>query len=317
MGTGKNASNGNAAADEQEDVAVEVVETPSVAPKPAPRPQPEENQKKNKFLWIIILLAVICGTVGCFMLFGGGNDDAVVKDSANKKDSVNKEITVTENTINGHEYVDLGLSVKWAICNVGASKPEEYGNYYAWGETSTKEDYSWSTYKWCNGSYDKITKYCSNSSYGRVDNKMKLELSDDVARKQWGSTWRLPTGTEFEELLNENNCTWTWTTLNGINGYKVTSKKNGNSIFLPAAGWRLRTSLDGQGTGGSYWSSTPHERNSYDAYYLYFGSGLHGTSKDSRYYGRSVRPVSGGIENKKKRLMQNRQATNSQPTPSK
>ena len=292
MGTGQNAANGNAAADEQEDIAVEVVETPPVTPEPAPRPQSEENQKKNKWLWIIILLAIICGALGGFMLFGGGSDDAVVKDSANKKDSVNKEITVAENTINGHECVDLGLpsGTKWATCNVGADKPEEFGNHYAWGETETKEDYSWSTYKWCNGSYDKITKYCSNSSYGRVDNKRKLELSDDVARKQWGSSWRLPTKAEFEELLN--NCTWTWTEQNGVKGYKVTSKKNGNSIFLPAAGWRGGTSLYYQGTLGYYWSSTPHESNSYNAYGLDFYSGYHYSNWNYRDYGQSVRPVS-------------------------
>ena len=292
MGTGQNAANGNAAADEQEDIAVEVVETPPVTPEPAPRPQSEENQKKNKWLWIIILLAIICGALGGFMLFGGGSDDAVVKDSANKKDSVNKEITVAENTINGHECVDLGLpsGTKWATCNVGADKPEEFGNHYAWGETETKEDYSWSTYKWCNGSYDKITKYCSNSSYGRVDNKRKLELSDDVARKQWGSSWRLPTKAEFEELLN--NCTWTWTEQNGVKGYKVTSKKNGNSIFLPAAGWRGGTSLSYQGTYGNYWSSTPRESNSNHAYSLYFSSGYHRTDWNDRNYGQSVRPVS-------------------------
>ena len=196
-----------------------------------------------------------------------------------------------KNTINGHEYVDLGLpsGLKWATCNVGASKPEEYGNHYAWGETSTKEDYSWSTYKWCNGSYDKITKYCSNSSYGRVDNKRKLELSDDVARKQWGSTWRLPTKAEFEELLS--NCTWTWTTQNGIKGCKVTSKKNGNSIFFPAAGWRNGSSLNNQGAFGYYWSSTPRESYSDNACYLYFSSGNHSTNWYTRYNGRSVRPV--------------------------
>ena len=288
MGAGQNAANGNAAVEENE-IEVEVVETPSVAPEPAPRPQPEENQKKNKFLWIIILLAVICGAAVGFMFFGSGSDDAVVKDSANKKDFI-----VAENTINGHEYVDLGLpsGLKWATCNVGASKPEEYGNHYAWGETSTKEDYSWSTYKWCNGSYDKITKYCSNSSYGRVDNKRKLELSDDVARKQWGSPWRLPTKAEFEELLNENNCEWTWTKQNGVSGCKITSKKNGNSIFLPAAGWRNGTSLLSQGTSGYYWSSTPHESDSYYAYSLGFCSGDRSTDWLYRILGRSVRPVS-------------------------
>ena len=274
MGTGKNASNGNAAVEENE-IAVEVVETPPVAPEPAPRPQPEENQKKNKWLWIIILLAIICGAAVGFMLLGGGSDDAVVKD---------KEITVAENTINGHEYVDLGLSVKWATCNVGASKPEEYGNHYAWGETSTKSSY---------------TK--DNSvTYGKNFSDIGGDPQYDVARKQWGSTWRLPTKAEFEEL--RSNCTWTWTKQKGVNGYKVTSKKNGNSIFLPAAGWRLGTSLNGQGTLGNYWSSTPHESNSNYAYYLLFYSGGHGTNWLDRLGGLSVRPVSGGIENKTEKM---------------
>ncbi len=281
MGTGQNAANGNAAVEENE-IEVEVVETPSVAPEPAPRPQPKENQKKNKFLWIIILLAVICGALGGFMLFGGGNDDAVVKDSANKKDSVNKEITVAENTINGHEYVDLGLpsGLKWATCNVGASKPEEYGNHYAWGETEAKSNYS-----------------PDNSvTWGKKLNDIGGNPTYDVARKQWGSTWRLPTKAEFEELLS--NCTWTWTEQNGINGCKVTSKNNGNSIFLPAAGWRYGTSLNRQGAFGYYWSSTPPESNSYHAYNLDFSSGGHDTDWYGRNDGRSVRPVSGGIENK-------------------
>ena len=274
MGTGQNAANGNAAADEQEDIAVEVVETPPVTPEPADGPQPEENQKKNKWLWIIILLAVICGAAVGFMLLGGGSDDAVVKDSANKKDSVNKEITVAENTINGHEYVDLGLSVKWATCNVGASKPEEYGNHYAWGETSTKSNYS---------SSNSITSGKNFSDIGG-------DPQYDVARKQWGSSWRLPSMAEFEELCQ--NCTWTLTTQNGIKGYKVTSKKNGNSIFLPAAGWRIGSSLNFQGTGGFYWSSTPHGSFSCSAYDLIFSSGCHYTGWGSRLSGQSVRPVS-------------------------
>ena len=275
MGAGQNTANGNAAADEQEDIAVEVVETPPVTPEPAPRSQPEENQKKNKWLWIIILLAVICGALGGFMLFGGGSDDAVIKDSANKKDTIkNKKDIVAENTINGHAYVDLGLSVKWATCNVGASKPEEYGNHYAWGETSTKSNYS---------SDNSVT-------WGKKLNDIGGNPNYDVARKQWGSPWRLPTEAEFEEL--RQNCTWTWTTQNGVSGYKVTSRKNGNSIFLPAAGWRYGASLDSQGASGYYWSSTPHESNSNDAYSLYFYSGTHRTDWSYRGSGQSVRPVS-------------------------
>ena len=185
----------------------------------------------------------------------------------------NKKLS-TKGIINGHEYVDLGLSVKWATCNVGASKPEEYGNYYAWGETSTKSSYTTDNSK----------------TMGETMNDIGGNPTYDVARKQWGSTWRLPTKAEFEELLS--NCTWTWTKQNGIKGCKVTSKKNGNSIFLPAAGWRGGTSLYSQGTGGDYWSSTPDEGFSDSAYYLYFGSGNHNTNWSSRFYGRSVRPVS-------------------------
>ena len=179
-----------------------------------------------------------------------------------------------EPVINGHEYVDLGLSVKWAICNVGASKPEEYGNYYAWGETSTKSSYTEN----------------NSVTYRKNFSDIGGNPTYDVAREKWGSTWRLPTKAEFEEL--RQNCTWTWTTQNGINGYKVTSKKNGNSIFLPAAGWRNGTSLNRQGPFGFYWSSTPHESNSDSAYSLYFFSGYHYTYWYYRFYGQSVRPVS-------------------------
>ena len=150
-----------------------------------------------------------------------------------------------------HEYVDLGLSVKWATCNVGASAPEEYGDYFAWGEVEPKEEYSWSTYKWCNGSYDTQTKYCTNSSYGTIDNRTVLEASDDAAAVNWGGVWRMPTYEEQDELLN--NCTWTWTTQNGVNGYTVTGP-NGNRIFLPAAGYRIDGSLDS--AGSYYWSSS-------------------------------------------------------------
>lgn len=121
-------------------------------------------------------------------------------------------------TINGHEWIDLGLSVKWATCNVGASKPEDYGDYYAWGETTTKSDYDWDTYKWCKGTYDTMTKYCTDSYYGTVDNRTTLTSSDDVATVKWGSKWRMPTKEEMKEL--DEDCTWTWTTQNGA-GRKI------------------------------------------------------------------------------------------------
>ena len=188
-----------------------------------------------------------------------------------------------------HEYVDLGLSVKWATCNVGANAPEEYGDYFAWGETQPKTTYDWSTYKWCNGSYDTQTKYCTDSYYGTVDNKTQLELSDDAARANWGGSWRMPTTEEQQELIN--NCTWTWTTQNGVNGYKVTSKKNGNSIFLPAAGYRDDSSLNYAGSTGYDWSSSLSSDYPGDAYGLGFNSDLVGWGYYYRYYGHSVRPV--------------------------
>ena len=174
---------------------------------------------------------------------------------------------------NGHEYVDLGLSVKWATCNVGANKPEDYGNYYAWGETSTKSTY-----------------YNNNSkTYGKRMNDIKGNSQYDAARANWGGTWRMPTKAELEELKNE--CTWTWTTQNGVKGYKVTGP-NGNSIFLPAAGCRSGSSLHHAGEYGIYWSSTPHESDS--AYWFFFVSGHQPELVDSLYRsnGQSVRPVS-------------------------
>ncbi len=192
------------------------------------------------------------------------------------------------------QEVDLGLSVNWAGWNVGASAPEEYGGYYAWGETAEKSDYDyvWYTYKWCNGSGDTMTKYCIDSYYGTVDGKTVLEPQDDVAHVKWGNGWRMPTKDELEELYN---CTWTWISYNGVNGYKVTGKElsNGkrNSIFLPAAGYRYGTSLCDAGSYGGFWSSALNSGSSDLAYVLYFGSDYRYVDDDYRFYGQSVRPV--------------------------
>ncbi len=191
------------------------------------------------------------------------------------------------NDANHVHAVDLGLSVKWACCNVGASKPDEYGGYYAWGETEEKSDYDWDTYKWYNGG--DFIKYCIHEGCGRVDNKTVLESSDDVAHVKWGGSWRMPTQKEFQELLD--NCTWTWTTYKGTNGYKVTGP-NGNSIFLPAAGWRSGTELNGGGSYGHYWSSSLLDYDCYNACYLDFGDGSYDWDYYYRSRGRSVRPVS-------------------------
>lgn len=198
-------------------------------------------------------------------------------------------ITVTEPVI---VYVDLGLSVKWATCNVGASKPEEYGNYYAWGEIETKDVYNWSTYKWCNGSSSTLTKYNINGDWGTIDNKTHLDPEDDVAYVKWGDNWRMPTHEEQAELLD--NCTWEWTTENGVNGCRVTSNIPGytnKSIFLPAAGFIEGTSFT-DATIGSYWSSSLDIDNPSRAWGNdFYSSYVYDVSSDSRSRGFSVRPV--------------------------
>ena len=199
---------------------------------------------------------------------------------------------------NGHEWVDLGLSVKWATCNVGADFPEDYGDYFAWGETSPQSYYEWETYKYSRSSYYNLTKYCNDSDYGYngyTDNKTTLDLIDDAARVNWGGSWRMPTRAEQEELIEK--CTWTWTTLNGVKGYKVTSKSNGNSIFLPAAGYRYGTDVINAGSRGCYWSSSLNSSYPNGAYNLYFYSGYVRCTNNSRYYGHTVRAVCSETEN--------------------
>lgn len=208
------------------------------------------------------------------------------------------------------EAVDLGLSVKWATCNIGATTPEGYGDYFAWGEvepyyrvghsqdircfnwkTGKSAGYGWLSYKWCNGSYDSLNKYCTSSNHGTVDNKTTLEAADDAATVNWGGSWRMPTETEQKELLN--NCTWTWTTQNGVIGYKVTSTTNGNSIFLPAAGARLDSDLYEVGEVCVYWSSSLCTLKDYDynAYELLLQPDYLSCDYQIRYYGNSVRAV--------------------------
>ena len=188
--------------------------------------------------------------------------------------------------INGHEYVDLGLpsGLKWATCNVGASSPEDHGDYFAWGETTTKAEYT-------SGNSLTCGLYISElQSQGIVDGNGNLTPSHDAATANWGGTWRLPTKAELRELLH--NCTWEWTALNGINGYKVTGP-NGNHIFLPAAGYRNGSSLNNAGTYGDYWSSTPIDSNYDDsACFLYFYDGDESVDYDNRRYGLTVRPIS-------------------------
>ena len=192
------------------------------------------------------------------------------------------------------EYVDLGLpsGTLWATFNVGASRPEDYGNYFAWGETTTKKEYSWSTYKYCEGSSNTLTKYCYESDYGYngfTDTLTELLPEDDAATANWGSEWQIPSQVQFGELINDNYTTTVWTTQNGVNGRKITSKRNGNSIFLPAAGCRDDY---GVGTYGYYWSRSLYGGGSYGACNTDFASShFYVTVYGSRYNGFSVRPV--------------------------
>ena len=189
---------------------------------------------------------------------------------------------------NGKDLVDLGLSVKWATYNVGAITPEGYGDYFAWGETEPKDYYSWSTYKYCNGSSSTMTKYCTSSSYGIVDNKTTLELTDDAAHVNWGGNWRMPTDVEITELCTE--CTWTWITQNGVNGYKVTGS-NGNSIFLPAAGYYNGSQLYDKGSEGRYWSGSLHTDSPSMAYSCKLYLSAWRKTVDYRHGGLPVRAV--------------------------
>jgi len=208
----------------------------------------------------------------------------------------NGEIYIKDGTENGHDGVNLGLSVKWATCNVGASMPEGYGNYYAWGETSSKPvyNYYWGTYKYGNSS-NSMTKYCANSSYGIVDNKTILEKADDAANVNWGGSWRMPTKAEWDELMN--NCTATWTSNyngTGVAGRIFTSKKIGyidRSVFLPAAGVCNTAGHRAAGSNGFYWSSSL--TGSYPDYACELSFDLYQIQETNgvRCYGFSVRPV--------------------------
>ena len=201
--------------------------------------------------------------------------------------------------------VDLGLSVKWASFNLGASKPSEYGGYYQWEGTKEVSDtgiyLDWDNCPYHTGSGAKTgwTKYNTKSSYGTVDNKTVLESMDDAATVALGVEWRIPTNKEWRELCDTDNCSWTWTTIDGVNGYKVQSKKHGytdNWIFLPAAGYRYGGSLNNVGSYGSYWSSDLYivgwTDYPYGAYGTDFNSSNVSRSCSNRYYGQSVRPVS-------------------------
>ncbi|MBR0432384.1 MAG: hypothetical protein IJK15_01620 [Bacteroidaceae bacterium] len=200
---------------------------------------------------------------------------------------------------NHPHMIDLGLpsGTKWACCNVGASMPEGYGGYYAWGETSEKSVYDWSTYKYCNGHIDKLTKYCGFSSLGDngfTDDLTELLPEDDAATVNWDGGWRIPSREQVYELSNREYTTEERTTLNGIIGLRITSKSNGACLFLPAAGQRNGTIFYGVGLHGYYWSRSIGLATMTNAWILFYNQYNHGAfdaSTSGRYDGNSVRPV--------------------------
>ena len=204
--------------------------------------------------------------------------------AGNAKSKVTEESSTSTDIV---EAVDLGLSVRWANMNVGATKITGYGSYFAWGETEPKEYYSWNTYAWSKGDTQFLTKY------SKEDRKTQLALADDAANANWGGKWRMPTMDEFEELITK--CTWEWTTRDGVNGYKVSSKKTGNSIFLPITGCRFYADTQFRGIKGIYWTSTLYTGNPNKAWCLEFNFSDvnvdYGNLSSNRFSGRCIRAV--------------------------
>ncbi len=227
----------------------------------------------------------------------GGGSYVPVSSDANYSFTVNGDCTLQAkfSYIGGgsQEYIDLGLpsGLLWATCNVGAEAPEDYGDYFAWGETQPKSIYNWSTYQYCNGSNNTLTRYCNKSSYGYngfTDNLTTLLPEDDVATANWGSGWCMPTEEEWQELYQ--NTTHTWTNLKGVNG-RLFIASNGNSLFLPAAGYRDGISLYHVGSYGLYWSSSLGMDFPYHAWSFSFDSGSCGMDYGTRLNGFTVRPI--------------------------
>ena len=212
----------------------------------------------------------------------------VVQRQQENEDLVLKFYYPGQGTLNGHDWVDLGLpsGTRWATCNVGAFSPEGYGNYYAWGEVAPKAIYDWNYYRYCNGSANTLTKYCNSPTYGSngfTDNLTVLEAGDDVATANWGDGWRMPTSTEMQELFE--NCTHTWT------GYGLLFVgPNGNSILLPAAGHRYEIELYQVDDNGGYWTSSVGEYAPYAQCGSFSLNGLY-VFDTYRFWGFSVRPV--------------------------
>ncbi len=222
-------------------------------------------------------------------------DGSVVEYTTTEVDSVTfytqEEDPKDGKIINGHKFVDLGLpsGLLWAETNIDAESAADYGKYFAWGETTSKSRYTWETYKY-GTSEDNLTKYNS------TDGKTVLDKEDDAAYVNWGDSCRMPTVNEFAELLDNNNCTWTWTRQTNssgseVEGYKVISTKNGNSIFMPAVGFYNGDNISGTRLYGCYWSTSLDSSYNCAAFDLYIENGFNTDSKADRFGGYAIRPV--------------------------
>lgn len=255
--------------------------------------------KELKQIFMLMLVSVLsAGFASC----GGDDDD----DPTVTPSTPTPEVPSTPEVKDSHEYVDLGLpsGTLWATCNVGAEKPEDYGLYFAWGETkgytsdtSDGRKFDWASYKWCNGSDSKMTKYSTSTSYWdsslgtSPDQKIVLDAEDDAATVNWGSDWQIPSLDQIKELYNSSYTTTKGTTQNGVYGILITSKTNGNSVFLPAAGYRGDVSVYHVGSYGNYWSRSLYSKHSGSVCCFYFNSGIIEWRSNYRFFGQSVRPV--------------------------
>lgn len=224
---------------------------------------------------------------------GNGNDYGHGNGNSNGGGNDRPAVSI-QNPHMGHEWVDLGLSVYWSTCNLGAKSPEQYGDYYAWGEIAPQKDgkYEWDSYEWYYIEGDALTKYNLNSKYGNVDNKAILDDDDDASHVQWEGTWYMPTTEEILELIN--GCKWTKKTYKNVAGYEGVSKKNGNSIFVPCNGAISDSKLQNEDYP-TFWSceldNSGQEDDSLYGFCFMYGKYDSGGAAYTRYCGLAIRPV--------------------------
>ena len=247
---------------------------------------------KKIILFFVVVLCIAHLVNAQLKLYVYENDGEVSSFVASEVDSISftapSDYLIEPNDIDSFEYVDMGLSVRWGTCNVGAASPEEYGYYFAWGEVETKEYYQLNNYRWAASVSGMILKYCTNSFLGNVDNKTQLEPEDDAAHVICEDMWRIPTEYEFNELID--NCSIAWTSSNGVYGLEFVSNKNGNSIFIPAAGYYYDVEKDAS-SFGYYWTSSLDINDSTKAKQFAFNEDGHILSSSTRYFGQTIRPV--------------------------